>query len=208
MRRLAFLLVVCCFAVAVPVVHAEDDPKDEARKKEVLAVGTDAPDVTATTWLNSDEGESPIPADMEKKLLLVEFWGTWCGPCVRSMPKIQALWERYRHMGLIVVAVTREGASDVRSWLKEREYTMPVACDPSEDCISKWKVSRWPTTYLVGANGKILYAGAPYSVEAAIEKALGLPTSPSSLLTHYLDAGLGNLEQMLELLQADLMRDG
>ena len=156
-------------------------------KKRLLETGSDAPEITATTWLNAEGGACPVPGDLTGKAVLVEFWGTWCGPCVRSMPRIQALHERYRHQGLIVVAITRESASDVRDWLTEREYTMAVGCDPSQDCITKWSIDGWPTTYLIGGDGKIVYAGAPYGVTPAIEKALGLESSPATLLTTYFD---------------------
>ncbi len=71
---------------------------------------------------------------------MVEFWGTWCGPCVRSMPKVQKLWDRYRERGLLVVAMTREAAGEVRDFLKEHEYSMPVGCDPSQSCISEFEI--------------------------------------------------------------------
>jgi thiol-disulfide isomerase/thioredoxin len=180
--------------VATPARGEEEAEPEKRRVKHVLPVGSDAPAVTATTWLNTAEGQSPVPEDLSGKLLMIEFWGTWCAPCVRSMPKVQALHERYKALGLIVVAITREGASDVRGWLKEKGYSMPVGCDPSQACIDEYEVRSWPTTYLVGSNGTVLFAGAPYRAEAAIEKALGLPTNPGVLLTAWLDAGAGKDE--------------
>jgi len=73
--------------------------EDEAGSRP--AVGDEAPPITATTWLNTEEGANPTE-DADEKVILVELWGTWCGPCVRSMPKLQALWERLQDRGLLV----------------------------------------------------------------------------------------------------------
>ena len=162
------------------VARADDDAGSEP--------GDIAPEITATTWINTEEDESPFEGDTDPQLVMLEFWGTWCGPCVRSMPKVQQLWDRYRGHGLLVVAITREAAGEVRGFLKENGYTMPVACDPSQACISEFTLSGWPSTYLIDRDGKILWRGAPYGVEPEIEKALGLESSPRTLLTQCLDA--------------------
>ena len=130
----------------------------------------------------------PSAATSDHRLVMLEFWGTWCGPCVRSMPKVQKLWDRYRNLGLLVVAITREAAGEVRPFLKDNGYTMPVACDPSQACISEFQIDGWPTTYLIDRDGRVLWRGAPYGVEPQIEKALGLESSPKTLLTQSLDA--------------------
>ena len=153
------------------------------------AVGEKAPAISAKTWLNCEDGKNPCDGT-EHKAVLVELWGTWCGPCVRSMPKIQSLWERYQSRGLLVVAITRESADDVASFLKEKSYTMPVGCDPDQACVGRYKPKSWPSTYVIDSEGKVSYVGGPYSADAAIEKALGLESSPTTLLTQYLDATL------------------
>ncbi len=155
-------------------------------------VGSDpgqlAPEISASTWLNTEEGESPFDGDADHRLVMLEFWGTWCGPCVRSMPKVQRLWDRYRSHGLLVVAITREVPGDVRQFLKDNAYTMPVACDSSEACISQFTIGGWPSTFLIDRDGLIVWRGAPYGAEPEIEKALGLESSPKTLLTQCLHA--------------------
>lgn len=155
---------------------------------EGAAVGDDAPEISATAWLNTEGGESPLGGDADPKLILLEFWGTWCGPCVRSMPKIQGLWDRYRTRRLMVVAITREAPGEVRGFLKDHGYTMPVACDPSQACIAQFGIDGWPTSVLIDRDGKIVWRGSPYAVEPEIEKGLGLESSPTTLLANWLDA--------------------
>lgn len=155
------------------------------------AVGDDAPEITATTWMNTPDGEHPLEGDADPKLVLIEFWGTWCGPCVRAMPKIQALWERYKDMGVIVIAMTREKPGEIRGFVEEHGYTMPIACDPSQSCIGEFAIQGWPTSVLLDRDHKVLWRGSPSGAEAQIEKALGLESSPTTLLIDYLDACLG-----------------
>jgi peroxiredoxin len=151
-----------------------------------VAVGDAAPKITAQDWVNVD---GPLgEKQLKDKVVLLEFWGTWCGPCVRSMPHVQKLHDRYRARGLVVVALTYEKPSAIRSFLKNNALTMPVACDPAKTSVADWGVTSWPATFVIDRAGKVAYAGAPYDVEPAIEGALGLEASPGSLLTQYFDA--------------------
>ena len=119
---------------------------------------------------------------------MVEFWGTWCGPCVRAMPHVQDLHDRYGPRGLVVVGITRETAAEVKDWIAEHHVTFPIGCDPEQACVKAYRIDGWPSTYLVGGNGDLLYAGDPYGAEGEIEKALGLESGPGTLLRQYFDA--------------------
>ena len=177
-----WIAFVLGLAVCWPSLVAGEDDAPAARP----AVGDDAPPITATTWLNSDDGANPAE-DTEGKVVLVELWGTWCGPCVRSMPKIQSLWDRLRDRGLLVVCITRESADEVKDFVEKQGYTMPIGCDPTQACVKRYPPDGWPSTYVIGKDGKIAWVGKPYSAESAVEKALGLESSPNTLLTQYLD---------------------
>jgi thiol-disulfide isomerase/thioredoxin len=139
---------------------------------------------------------------------MVEFWGTWCGPCMRAMPHVQELHDRYRDRGLRVVAISYEEPSAMEGALAKNGWTMPVGSDPEKVCVSAYGVSSWPTTAVVGKDGKLAYLGDPYDVEQAIEKAMGLESSPGTLLGAYLGAVgtpevRGKLERLVEKAPAD-----
>ncbi len=176
--------------VVVSLMSSASVLAKEAPASARPAVGEKAPKISAKTWLNCEGGKNPCDGT-EHKAILVELWGTWCGPCVRSMPKIQTLWERYQSRGLLVVAITREAADDVKSFLNEKSYTMPVGCDPDQACIKRYKPKSWPSSYVIDSKGLVCYVGGPYGADAAIEKALGIESSAATLLTQYLDATLG-----------------
>jgi thiol-disulfide isomerase/thioredoxin len=151
-----------------------------------LAVGDRAPPLVAAEWLNVEK--PPAAADLAKRVVMVEFWGTWCAPCVRAMPHVQELHARYRERGLTIVALTYEPPSKVEGFLKEHSYTMPVACDTAKTTVAAYGISSWPSTFVIDRDGRLAYVGGPYEAEPAIEKALGLESGPGPLLTAYLDA--------------------
>ncbi len=187
MRRLHWLLVVPVVLMFMGShVTAEDEVAKDA-PTGAPAVGDEAREITATTWLNTPDGANPAE-EIDGNVILIELWGTWCGPCVRSMPKIETLWQRYKDRGLIVVALTREPAKEIEEWVQEKGYTMPIACDPTQACIKRYPPSGWPSTYVIGKDGFVAFVGSPYGAEAAVEKALGIEASPTALLTAYLDA--------------------
>jgi thiol-disulfide isomerase/thioredoxin len=166
------------------------DPPAPAAPSAGPVVGETPPPVTASVWLNTAGGKSPLEG-IEGKAVLVEFWGTWCGPCVRAMPHIQSLHERYAPRGLVVVGITRETADKVTDFLADNKYTMPIGCDPEQTCVKAYALKGWPSTFIIAKNGTLLYAGDPYSAETAVEKALGLESGPAALLTGWLDASKG-----------------
>ncbi|MCH8806209.1 MAG: TlpA family protein disulfide reductase [Planctomycetes bacterium] len=153
-----------------------------------LKVGDIAPPIEIGKWLNVDKARLSTGPALDGKVVLVDFWGTWCPPCVRAMPQIQRLHDRYRDRGLVVVALSYEDTNTMKPFIEKNAYTMPVASDTNKRCVTAYGVKAWPTTFLIDKEGKIAYVGGPYSIEPVIEKALGLESNPSTLLTRYLDA--------------------
>lgn len=151
------------------------------------SVGAPAPAIDCSSWLNTDAAP-PMLESLRGRVVMLEFWGTWCGPCVRSMPEVQKLHDRYRERGLTVVAISREAPGEMTPFLEEHGYTMLVGSDPEKKVIGAYGVRSWPTTVVVGKDGNVAWIGSPYGAEAAIEKALGLESSPATLLTTWLDA--------------------
>jgi peroxiredoxin len=158
-----------------------------------VKVGDAAPPVTAAEWLG---GEAP---DLKDKVVLVEFWGTWCGPCVALMPHVQDLWTRYRDKGLAVAAISYEEPSVLRPFVEGKGYTMPVGSDPEKACIEAFGVKGWPTTVVIDRQGEVVYVGIPTGAEPFVQQALGLETSAATLLTRYLEGGAEAQEALTQL---------
>jgi cytochrome c biogenesis protein CcmG/thiol:disulfide interchange protein DsbE len=117
-------------------------------------------------------GEAPIPAPAFKlptldgvvsldslrgKVVYVDFWASWCGPCRQSFPWMKSLHERYAGKGLVIVAINLDKDRGAAAGVLEK-YPAPfvVAFDPSGKTAKAIKVWGMPTSYIVGPTGAIL----------------------------------------------------
>lgn len=104
------------------------------------------------------------------------------------MPHVQKMHDRYKDRGLLLLAISYEKKNVLQPFLTANSYTMPVGSDPTRKVIDAFHIRGWPSSFLIDKEGKIAFVGGPYSVEPAIEKVLGLESSPESLLDVYLKA--------------------
>ena len=98
----------------------------EARVGGTPLVGSAAPDFT----LNDDAGNEITLSDLRGKVVMLDFWATWCGPCRQVMPSLQRLHEEYSDDGLLVYGVNSEEVTLVDEFLSENGYTFPTLRDP------------------------------------------------------------------------------
>lgn len=138
--------------------------KPERREKINELTGKPAPK------LKSDKAI----ADIRGKIAVVDFWATWCGPCLNSIPMNNGLEKKYAGKGVVFVSIcTANGQENLKKVGKERGIEYPVALDPGNKLAKAWNVHFYPTYILVDAKGIVRAAGvAPEYVEKAVEKLL------------------------------------
>jgi peroxiredoxin len=98
-------------------------------------------------------------ADVRGKVVFLNFWATWCEPCLEEMPAMERLSRAYRDRGLVVLALSadREGASVVKPFLKRHGLTFPVGLDPDQSVARLYRVWALPSTFIVDRAGTGLF---------------------------------------------------
>ena len=97
-------------------------------------------------------------ADYEGKIVLLNFWATWCMPCRAEMPGMETLWQNYKEQGLVVAAVSVDEGSRgrIETFSKLFDLSFPILLDPESKVSDLYKVSNMPTSFLIDRNGKII----------------------------------------------------
>ena len=95
--------------------------------------------------------------DLKGKIVFLNFWATWCGPCRAEMPSMEALYGRYREKGLEILAVNSgEEQGQVLAFMKNNKLTFPVALDSDGKVSGTYGIQAIPTTYLIDRDGNII----------------------------------------------------
>lgn len=144
--RLAILtlLVVAIGYTIYNSVTAED--------VEVLKVGDKAPDFV----LEDMEGNKHKLSEYEGEGVFLNFWGTWCKPCVKEMPAMDRQFTEYKDQGVNVLAVNiAQSDFEVQSFADRFDLSFPIAIDRSKSVMTAYNIRPLPTTVLVNPEGDI-----------------------------------------------------
>jgi len=97
-------------------------------------------------------------ADYRGKVVLLNFWASWCPPCLREMPSMERLRIRMAGRPLAIVALdSAETADEVNGFLSKMKLGFPILLDPDGSNTKRWKVFALPTTFLLDASGRVRY---------------------------------------------------
>jgi peroxiredoxin len=110
-----------------------------------------------TFFLEKPGGEQVGLTDFAGKVVLLNFWATWCSPCREEMPAMQRLWEKYREQGFVILAVAADKGSQkqVVDFVEKQALSYPILFDPQGEVRKKYEVVGLPMSYLIGRDGRI-----------------------------------------------------
>jgi peroxiredoxin len=94
--------------------------------------------------------------ELRGKVVLVNFWATWCPPCRKEMPDLQALYDKYKDQGLVVLAISDEEAAKVSPFIAERKISYPVMLDPGRKVAELFQVEGIPKSFVYDREGKLV----------------------------------------------------
>jgi peroxiredoxin/YHS domain-containing protein len=125
-------------------------------------------------------GEPITNASLEGTVVLLDFWATWCVPCKKSMPELQALHDKYAARGFRVVGISIDegGASKVKKYVKSKKLTYPIAVDSEKSpAWEAFRVKAVPAAFLIDRAGRVVaqWTGSPAGgkeLETKIEELL------------------------------------
>lgn len=140
------------FALALPegYAYASYDWSTQPR----LAVGHPAPDFA----LSGEAGETVRLSDYRGRVVLLDFWGTWCAPCVATLPKVSALANAHPDLVVLGLASHEEADADPAAFARTHGATYPILRATSE-VVDLFLVRAFPTYYVVGPDGTVLFEG-------------------------------------------------
>lgn len=136
--------------------------------QEGLEIGTQAPEIAADTWYNT---ETLTLEELRGKIVVVEFWATWCPPCRKSIPHLIEVYNKYKDKGVVIIGLSNEKASKIKDFVTDMKMTYPVGAGSQSG--QDYGVRGIPHAYVVDTKGIITWKGHPMSnLEEAIDQAI------------------------------------
>jgi len=148
--RCAFLLSVCCVAGCGPETVGSDWRR--------LEQPVEAPDFT----LAQLDGPPVSLSDYRGRVVIMEFWATWCGPCRMSTPSLEAVYKQHRDKPVTILLVNAgESIEKIRSWTTQR-FTAPILLDADGEVQRRYSVGGIPQLFIIDQRGVVIYRHGGY----------------------------------------------
>ena len=181
--RTTWFAIMMAFGVACTGLFAQEEEKDS----DMLTIGSQAPALDIEHWVQDGEGKfQPVTKFEDGNVYMVEFWATWCGPCIASMPHIAELQNEYADKGFQVVSVSDEDLETVEEFLEkdvrgEEEMTYKaltksycLTTDPDgsvqKDYMRAAGQNGIPTAFIVGKTGLVEWIGHPMRIDEPLSQ--------------------------------------
>ena len=122
-------------------------------EQRIIEKGDSAPSFAITT----DSGKKITRSDFGGKLLVLNFWATWCPPCIEELPSLSDFASSVKDSGIVVLAVSIDKNEKVyRQFLQRNRVGFETARDPEANIAADYGTFKWPETYVINSDGKVL----------------------------------------------------
>ena len=146
-----------------PAAKADPAPKANPGPKANLA-----PEIQVAYWLNSD----PLTlAALRGKIVVLEFWATWCPPCLTTIPHLARMYDAYKDKGVVFISLTNEPSQKVEPFVKRMKMPYPVGGGSPTGRV--YRVRGIPHAFIIAPSGEVVWEGHPMGgLQEAIRKQL------------------------------------
>lgn len=118
-----------------------------------LQQGQISPDFSTT----DQYGKTITLSKLKGKVILIDFWGVWCGPCRQKLPHTQKIYDQFKNQGLAVIGIHSAFRTEqTTAFIADNNYTFPTGIDPGH-IAKNYGVTGWPTYYLIDKEGHIIW---------------------------------------------------
>ena len=149
-----------------------DDPQYQAAMAALAA--EDEKRQNADLKLKDLAGHEWNLKDLRGKVVLVNFWATWCPPCVKEMPDLQALFEQYKDQGLVILGISDEDKGKVSPFIAQRSISYPILLDKGRKVEETFGIEGIPKTFIYDRDGKLVAQSIDMRSRAQFQKMLEL----------------------------------
>jgi len=176
MKRSILPLFASSLLLLIAAGTSDDFKRETPRTDKDPLEGKPPPALSVTHWLNAPDGGIKL-ADLKGKVVLLDFWGTWCGPCVASMPHMKELYNKHKDQGLVIIGIhTTSGGEKMADFVKKESLPWAIALDVDEKTVKAFAVDSYPDYYLIDRAGKLQVADIVNSeVDRAVDVLLKEP---------------------------------
>ena len=146
LERIIHTLITLLLAVFVYVIF-------DSFHERLVVVGDSAPDFSIT----ADNGRTVTTSNFGGKLLVLNFWATWCPPCIEELPSLNAFQRQFANSGVVVLGISVDKDEKLyRDFLAKARVSFLTARDPDNKINAEYGTLKFPETYIIDARGKVV----------------------------------------------------
>ena len=154
------LAAIMVMMAAAPFTASAQSQEDQIKATTLINKGDKAPDFT----VEMVNGEQITLSKLKGKVVLINFWATWCPPCRQELTHVQKeIIDRFKGQDFVFLPISRGEKKDVVMSFREKQgYTFPMGLDPTQEIYKKYASNYIPRNFVVGKDGKVIYVSVGF----------------------------------------------